>query len=84
MIKLKESLSNGELVSIDLVNKFVENQMEQNLQAKGIILDGFPRDMDQALDFEIKVSNLCENVRKINAHMSWTVIYMIFKINVER
>lgn len=84
MIKLKESLSNGELVSIDLVNKFVENQMEQNLQAKGIILDGFPRDMDQALDFEIKVSNLCENVRKINAHMSWTVIHMIFKINVER
>ncbi|KAH1013243.1 hypothetical protein HUJ04_002260 [Dendroctonus ponderosae] len=54
MAKLKESLSNGELVSFDLVNKYVENQMEQNIQAKGIILDGFPRDMEQALDFEIQ------------------------------
>ncbi|CAG9771147.1 unnamed protein product [Ceutorhynchus assimilis] len=52
--KLKECISNGELVPFDLVMKFVDSQMVSNVEAKGIILDGFPRDMDQALDFENK------------------------------
>ncbi|XP_030749657.1 adenylate kinase isoenzyme 5 [Sitophilus oryzae] len=52
--KLKESIGSGELVPSDIVMKYVENQMAHNVEAKGIILDGFPRDMEQVQEFEAK------------------------------
>ncbi|XP_050307219.1 adenylate kinase isoenzyme 5 [Anthonomus grandis grandis] len=52
--KLKECISNGDLVPSETVMKHVDTIMESNADAKGIILDGFPRDMDQALEFENK------------------------------
>ncbi|KAF7269928.1 hypothetical protein GWI33_017023 [Rhynchophorus ferrugineus] len=52
--KLKECIANGELVPADIVIKYVENHIANNIEAKGIILDGFPRDMEQVQDFEAK------------------------------
>lgn len=54
--EIRECISNGELVPFDIVMKYVDDQMERNIEAKGIILDGFPRNIDQAYEFEAKVS----------------------------
>jgi adenylate kinase family enzyme len=53
--KIKESITGGEMVPLDIVMKFVESHMAANINAPGIILDGFPRDMTQATEFEAKV-----------------------------
>lgn len=53
--KIKECITNGELVPLDIVMKIVESHMASNMTAGGIILDGFPRDMTQAAEFENKV-----------------------------
>lgn len=52
---LRECISNGEMVPLDIVMKYVESHMGDNMEADGIILDGFPRDMTQATEFETKV-----------------------------
>ncbi|XP_015835599.1 adenylate kinase isoenzyme 5 isoform X1 [Tribolium castaneum] len=52
--KIRESISAGELVPLNVVMKFVESHMAANMAAPGIILDGFPRDMTQATEFEAK------------------------------
>ena len=36
--------------------QLVESQLNANVRATGIIMDGFPRDLNQVLDFESKVS----------------------------
>lgn len=52
---LRDCISNGELVPFETVMKYVSEQMDLNIEAKGIILDGFPRDTEQAQEFESKV-----------------------------
>lgn len=52
---IRESISTGELVPFDIVLKVVEAQMNANLSASGIIMDGYPRDMTQVTEFEAKV-----------------------------
>jgi adenylate kinase family enzyme len=37
------------------VLQLVESQMTTNMSAQGILMDGFPRDMNQVYDFENKV-----------------------------
>lgn len=53
--KIKENITNGELVPIEIVMKIVESHMAANITAIGVILDGFPRDMNQVTAFEEKV-----------------------------
>lgn len=56
VLKIRESITNGELVPLDIVMKFVESHMAANITAIGVILDGFPRDLNQITAFEQKVS----------------------------
>ncbi|XP_066137820.1 adenylate kinase isoenzyme 5 isoform X1 [Euwallacea fornicatus] len=49
---IRDCITNGELVPFGIVMRFVNIQMEHNIEAQGIILDGFPRDIDQAYEFE--------------------------------
>lgn len=56
--RIKECISSGELVPLELVMKYVEANISMNLMAPGIILDGFPRDMQQVTEFEAKVRRL--------------------------
>ncbi|KAK9510041.1 hypothetical protein O3M35_004914 [Rhynocoris fuscipes] len=44
----------GNLVPQAVVLQLVETQMTTNMNAQGIIMDGFPRDMEQVKDFEDK------------------------------
>ncbi|KAJ8978768.1 hypothetical protein NQ317_017492 [Molorchus minor] len=52
--KLRQCISNGELVPQDIVMRYVESHMADNMDKEGIILDGFPRDMVQVSEFETK------------------------------
>ncbi|XP_060518080.1 adenylate kinase isoenzyme 5 [Cylas formicarius] len=54
IVKIKDCISNGELVPTDIVMKTVESHIMNNINVKGIILDGFPRDMVQIQEFETK------------------------------
>lgn len=53
--KIREHIASGEMVPLDIVMKVVESHMASNMNAIGVILDGFPRDMTQAAEFENKV-----------------------------
>ncbi|XP_073987674.1 adenylate kinase isoenzyme 5 [Rhodnius prolixus] len=44
----------GNLVPQAVVLQLVETQMTTNMNAQGILMDGFPRDMEQVKDFEDK------------------------------
>ncbi|XP_018571141.1 adenylate kinase isoenzyme 5 [Anoplophora glabripennis] len=52
--KLRDCISNGEMVPQEIVMKYVESHIADNMDKEGIILDGFPRDMLQATEFENK------------------------------
>lgn len=52
---IRDRISSGEMVPLNIIMKIVETHMAANLNAPGIILDGFPRDMTQAGEFEAKV-----------------------------
>lgn len=54
----RESITEGELVPFDIVMKVVEAQMGSNSYAPGILMDGYPRDMEQITEFEVKVNKL--------------------------
>ncbi|KAF5294183.1 hypothetical protein FQR65_LT10894 [Abscondita terminalis] len=51
---IRDSISSGELVPFDIVMKILEMQLNANLTASGIIIDGYPRDMTQVTEFEAK------------------------------
>lgn len=53
---IKESLSNGELVSELTIRNMVDTEMDKLRDKSGIIIDGFPRNQEQAKYFEDKVS----------------------------
>lgn len=54
--KLRDCIQNGELVPKDIVLRYVDTQIAENMGKDGIILDGFPRDMTQVSEFEVKVN----------------------------
>lgn len=56
IMKIRESISAGELVPMEIIMRIVESHMAANITALGIILDGFPRNMEQVTQFEAKVS----------------------------
>ena len=47
-LKLKETLSSGNLVSDDLLNQIIAERILSNECANGFILDGYPRTMSQS------------------------------------
>lgn len=53
---VKEAISEGDMVAKKTIEKLFENQILQLRDKKGIIIDGYPRDIEQIRDFEKKVS----------------------------
>lgn len=53
--RIRECISAGEMVPLDIVMKFVESHMASHIAVPGVILDGYPRDMTQVTEFEAKV-----------------------------
>lgn len=52
---IRDRITAGEMVPLNIVMKIVESHMTANIHAVGVILDGFPRDATQAGEFEMKV-----------------------------
>jgi adenylate kinase family enzyme len=55
---IKEAITAGEMVSKESLDKMLHTNLLQLINKKGIIIDGFPRDMDQILNFQEKVSGM--------------------------
>ncbi|KAB0797439.1 hypothetical protein PPYR_08433 [Photinus pyralis] len=51
---IRESIAAGELVPFDIVIKILELHLNENITANGIIIDGYPRDMEQVTEFEAR------------------------------
>lgn len=66
---IRESVSSGELVPFDIVMKMVEQQMNENISANGVIMDGYPRDMTQVTEFEAKVINTFLIILSLHLHL---------------
>lgn len=54
--KLKKTMADGKLVSQDVILELVRDAMQRNSSAKGFIIDGFPRDIPQGLQFERSIA----------------------------
>merc|ERR1719433_1167605 len=48
-------MTKGELVSLDTVLDLMKTNIEAHPEAKGFLIDGYPRTVDQGIEFEKKV-----------------------------
>ncbi|KAL0274363.1 UNVERIFIED_CONTAM: hypothetical protein PYX00_006810 [Menopon gallinae] len=51
---VRQAISSGEMAPQTYVLQLVETEMNTNMSAQGILMDGFPRDMAQVHEFESK------------------------------
>lgn len=54
--EIAEAMKEGELVPVGITLSLIRKAMEANDNQRGFLLEGFPRKMDQALEFEAKVN----------------------------
>ncbi len=64
-LKAKSIIDRGNLVSNDLVLEIIKERVAQEDTFSGFILDGFPRNIDQALDLEILFSSLSKKIDRV-------------------
>lgn len=53
---VNDAIVSGEMVPHDIVMKLVEQQILLNRDSDGIVMDGYPRDLNQVQEFQTKVS----------------------------
>lgn len=53
---IKELLLAGEMVTKSSLEKLIETSLLQMMDKKGVVIDGYPRDMNQVRFFEEKVT----------------------------
>lgn len=51
-IKIKEIMEQGKLVGDDIILELLENRLSQDDCKNGYILDGFPRNVNQAIEYD--------------------------------
>ncbi|QCE32558.1 adenylate kinase [Acetobacteraceae bacterium] len=61
-LEVKALVDNGKLVSNELVLRLVKKRLSSDDCAKGFILDGFPRTVDQAKDLDHLLSDLDKKI----------------------
>lgn len=52
---IRQAISSGEMVPQEIVLRILETQINANMSASGLMIDGYPRDLKQANEFEVKV-----------------------------
>lgn len=55
--KIKNAITAGEMINKQSIQKILETHLVNLSDRKGIIIDGYPRDIKQVTDFEEKVFN---------------------------
>lgn len=63
--EISEILASGNLVSNDIVYKLLERKLESDECADGYILDGFPRTVEQAIEYENILKKLNYDLGKV-------------------
>jgi len=63
--ELKKILSSGDLVSDELVNEIIDDFYSKNMNCKGIILDGYPRNILQAKLLDVMLKKYNSEVTKV-------------------
>jgi adenylate kinase len=53
--QLENIMKEGKLVPLDTVMTLLKNAMEKHPEAKGFLIDGYPREVEQAKEFEKKI-----------------------------
>lgn len=53
---VNDAIVSGEMVPHDIVMQLVEQQILSNRDTDGIVIDGYPRDLNQVQEFESKVT----------------------------
>jgi len=64
-IKITEIMSNGSLVSDDIVLKIVEERIKKDDCKNGFLLDGFPRTLPQAKGFDNLLLSIGKKIDKV-------------------
>ena len=59
--KIKNAIAAGEMINKQSIQKILETHLVNLSDRKGIIIDGYPRDIKQVTDFEDKVFNNIKN-----------------------
>lgn len=62
--KIKNAIINGEMVKKESIDKIIETHLVNMSGKKGIIIDGFPRNIRQGNEFEEKVRTLYYRVKR--------------------
>jgi len=65
-----ETLSSGELVKDEITYQLIEARLKEEDCKKGFIIDGFPRTLDQAFEYDKILKRL--EVRKTNELFNWS------------
>lgn len=66
------------MVSKASIEKLIESQLLQLSDKKGIIIDGYPRDMTQAKEFQDKVNFFFILIKLVN---KFKFLYFLYSIN---
>lgn len=54
-VVVNNAIVSGEMVPHDIVMQLVQQQILLNRDSDGIVIDGYPRDLNQVQEFETKV-----------------------------
>lgn len=57
-----ETLASGKLVKDEITYQLIENRLKKDDCKNGFIIDGFPRNLDQAVEYDKILSNLGYNI----------------------
>lgn len=61
--KIKNAIAAGEMINKQSIQKILETHLVNLSDKKGIIIDGYPRDIKQVTDFEEKVFIHSKNMK---------------------
>lgn len=53
--KIKNAIAAGEMIKKQSIDRIIETHLVNLADKSGIIIDGYPRDLQQVMDFEAKV-----------------------------
>lgn len=53
--KIKNAIVAGEMIKKQSIDRIIETHLVNLADKNGIIIDGYPRDLNQVMDFEAKV-----------------------------
>lgn len=70
---IRESLVGGEMVNKESIDKLLSSNIVQLQSKKGIIIDGYPRDLNQIQNFEEKVIVTALTFYEFKFEFSYTV-----------